>query len=165
GAPDIGTVGVSAVDSDESNAVWLTSENYLTPDTLALATIGQAPAVLKTMPSFFDASTHEVSQHFATSEDGTRVPYFMVAPKDLSLDGSTPTLLYGYGGFEISMLPGYSATVGKAWLSKGGVYVVANIRGGGEYGPRWHQAALKANRHKAYEDFAAVARDLVARKV
>src|SRR5690606_30313911 len=102
---------------------------------------------------------------FATSEDGTRVPYFMVSPKGMKLDGNTPTLLYGYGGFEISMLPGYSATGGKGWLEKGGVYVVANIRGGGEYGPRWHQAALKANRHKAYEDFAAVARDLVARKV
>ncbi|HET8818408.1 MAG TPA: prolyl oligopeptidase family serine peptidase, partial [Xanthomonadaceae bacterium] len=165
GAPDIGTLRVSAVDPDESNAVWLMSENYLTPDTLSLATPGQAPEVLKTMPAFFDASTHEVSQHFATSEDGTRVPYSMVAPKDLPLDGSTPTLLYGYGGFEIPMLPSYSATVGKAWLSKGGVYVVANIRGGGEYGPRWHQAALKANRHKAYEDFAAVARDLVQRKV
>ncbi len=165
GAPDIGTLGVSAVDSDESNAVWLTAESYLTPDTLSLATIGQGPEVLKTMPSFFDASTHAVSQHFATSEDGTRVPYFVVAPKGLVPDGSAPTLLYGYGGFEISMLPGYSATVGKGWLEKGGVYAVANIRGGGEYGPRWHQAALKANRHKAYEDFAAVARDLIARNV
>jgi prolyl oligopeptidase len=81
------------------------------------------------------------------------------------MDGSTPTLLYGYGGFEISMTPGYSGAVGKGWLEKGGAYVVANIRGGGEYGPRWHQAALKANRHKAYEDFAAVAEDLVARKI
>ena len=93
GAPDIGTLGVSAVDSDESNAVWLTAESYLTPDTLSLATIGQGPEVLKTMPSFFDASKHEVSQHFATSEDGTRVPYFMVAPKGLERDGSAPTLL------------------------------------------------------------------------
>ena len=165
GAPEIGTLNTWAVDSDASNAVWLTAESYLTPDTLSLATIGQGPQVLKTMPSFFDAGTHEVSQHFATSEDGTRVPYFMVAPKGLELDGSAPTLLYGYGGFEISMLPGYSATVGKGWLEKGGVYAVANIRGGGEYGPRWHQAALKANRHKAYEDFAAVARDLIARDV
>ena len=165
GAPEIGKVSVSAVDPDESDAVWVMAESYLTPDTLSLATIGEQPEVLKTLPSFFDASTHEMSQHFATSKDGTRIPYFMVAPKDLPLDGSTPTLLYGYGGFEISMLPSYSATVGKAWLSKGGVYVVANIRGGGEYGPRWHQAALKANRHKAYEDFAAVARDLAGRKV
>jgi prolyl oligopeptidase len=93
------------------------------------------------------------------------VPYFLVRPKDLKYDGKAPTLLYGYGGFEISLTPGYSGTVGKAWLEKGGVYAVANIRGGGEYGPRWHQAALKQDRHKAYEDFAAVAEDLIARKV
>lgn len=165
GAPAFGTLGVSAVDSDESDAVWLTATDYLTPTTLSLAQIGQAPEVLKTMPTFFDASTHEIAQHFATSQDGTRVPYFVVQPKGLVLDGSTPTLLYGYGGFEISLTPGYSGGVGKGWLEKGGVYAVANIRGGGEYGPRWHQAALKANRHKAYEDFAAVARDLIARKV
>ena len=165
GAPTFGTLGVSAVDSDDSDAVWLTATDYLTPTTLSLAEIGQAPEVLKTMPTFFDASTHEIAQHFATSEDGTKVPYFIVQPKGLELDGSTPTLLYGYGGFEISLTPGYSGGVGKGWLEKGGVYAVANIRGGGEYGPRWHQAALKANRHKAYEDFAAVARDLIARKV
>ncbi|MFP7722347.1 prolyl oligopeptidase family serine peptidase [Lysobacter sp. A3-1-A15] len=165
GAPAFGTLGVSAVDSDESDAVWLTATDYLTPTTLSLAEVGQAPEVLKTMPTFFDASTHEIAQHFATSKDGTKVPYFVVQPKGLVLDGSTPTLLYGYGGFEISLTPGYSGGVGKGWLEKGGVYAVANIRGGGEYGPRWHQAALKANRYKAYEDFAAVARDLVARKV
>jgi prolyl oligopeptidase len=165
GAPDFGTLGVGAVDADESDAVWLTATDYLTPTTLSLATIGQAPEVLKTMPVFFDASKHGIEQHFATSEDGTRVPYFLVRPKNMPLDGSTPTLLYGYGGFEVSMTPGYSGGVGKGWLEKGGAYAVANIRGGGEYGPRWHQAALKANRHKAYEDFAAVAKDLVARKV
>src|SRR5476649_1836582 len=97
--------------------------------------------------------------------DGTRVPYFLVRPKDLKLDGTAPTLLYGYGGFEISLTPEYSAGLGRAWLSKGGVYVVANIRGGGEYGPRWHDAALKANRPRAYEDFIAVAEDLIKRKV
>ncbi|MFP5374599.1 MAG: prolyl oligopeptidase family serine peptidase [Gammaproteobacteria bacterium] len=167
GAPEFGNLGVSAVDSDESDAVWLTATDYLTPSTLSLATVGSGrpPERLKSMPVFFDASTHEIAQHFATSADGTRVPYFIVQPKDLVLDGSTPTLLYGYGGFEIPMLPGYSGGVGKGWLEKGGVYVVANIRGGGEYGPRWHQAALKANRHRAYEDFAAVARDLIARGV
>nr|MCU0714059.1 prolyl oligopeptidase family serine peptidase [Pirellula sp.] len=102
---------------------------------------------------------------FATSQDGTRVPYFMVAKESLSLDGNNPTLLYGYGGFEISLQPSYNATVGRAWTTQGGVYVVANIRGGGEYGPSWHQAALKDKRHRAYEDFAAVAKDLFARKV
>ena len=88
-----------------------------------------------------------------------------MARKDLALDGKNPTLLYGYGGFEIPMLPAYRPTIGAAWLEKGGVYVVANIRGGGEFGPKWHQAALKANRHKAYEDFIAVGEDLVRRKV
>ncbi len=165
GAPAFGTLGVSAVDADESDAVWLTATDYLTPTTLSLAEIGQQPEQLKTMPAFFDGSKDVIEQHFATSKDGTKVPYFVVRPKDLKLDGNTPTLLYGYGGFEVSLTPAYSGAVGKGWLEKGGVYVVANIRGGGEYGPRWHQAALKANRHKAYEDFAAVAQDLVARKV
>src|SRR3546814_8713791 len=110
-------------------------------------------------------SSDLIEQHFATSKDGTRVPYFIVHRKDQALEGSAPTLLYGFGGFEISLTPSYSGTVGKGWLERGGVYVVANIRGGGEYGPRWHQAALKEKRHKAYEDFAAVAKDLVARKI
>lgn len=165
GAPTFGTLGVSAVDPDESDAVWLTATDYLTPTTLSLATIGEAPQTLKTMPTFFDASKHVIEQHFATSKDGTKVPYFIVRPKELKLDGRNPTLLYGYGGFEISLTPGYSGGVGKGWLEKGGVYAVANIRGGGEYGPRWHQAALKANRGRAYEDFAAVAKDLVGRKI
>ncbi|AXK73438.1 S9 family peptidase [Lysobacter sp. TY2-98] len=165
GAPAFGTLGVTAVDPDESDAVWLTATDYLTPTTLSLATLGQQPEVLKTMPTFFDATKDVIEQHFATSKDGTKVPYFIVRPKDLKLDGAAPTLLYGYGGFEISLTPAYSGSVGKGWLEQGGVYVVANIRGGGEYGPRWHQAALKANRHKAYEDFAAVAQDLIARKI
>ena len=165
GAPAMGTVAVAAVDPDASNAVWLTATDFLTPTTLSLAEVGKAPEVLKSNPAFFDASRDVIEQHFATSQDGTKVPYFLVRPKDLKFDGRAPTLLYGYGGFEISMTPTYSGAVGKGWLEKGGVYVLANIRGGGEYGPRWHQAALKANRHKAYEDFAAVADDLVARKI
>ncbi|MEJ7746840.1 MAG: prolyl oligopeptidase family serine peptidase, partial [Luteimonas sp.] len=170
GAPTFGTLGVGAVDADESDALWLTATDYLTPSTLSYVEVGKAPEVLKTMPTFFDASKHAIEQHFATSKDGTKIPYFLVKPKDLKLDGTAPTLLYGYGGFEISLTPGYSGGVGKGWLERahksgGGVYAVANIRGGGEYGPRWHQAALKQNRHKAYEDFAAVAQDLVARKI
>ena len=165
GAPTFGTIMVGAVDSIDSDAVWLSASDFLTPSTLALAEPGRQPEVLKTMPSFFDASKHTIEQHFATSKDGTRVPYFVVRPKDLKFDGQAPTLLYGYGGFEVSMTPKYSGGIGRGWLDKGGVYVVANIRGGGEYGPRWHQAALKANRHKAYEDFAAVGRDLIARKI
>lgn len=165
GAPGFGTVDAHAVDSDDSDAVWLTSADYLTPTTLFLAEIGQAPEALKTMPAFFDSSHQVVEQHFAVSRDGTRVPYFLVRPKDLKLDGTAPTLLYGYGGFEVSLTPDYSAGLGRAWLSKGGVYVVANIRGGGEYGPRWHQAALRENRPRAYEDFSAVAQDLIHRKI
>lgn len=165
GAPPFGTVAIGAVDADESNEYFMTATDYLTPTTLSMGEIGQAPRKLKSLPEFFDASNLTISQNFAVSKDGTRVPYFMVAPKDLKLDGNNPTLLYGYGGFEISMQPAYSAAVGRAWTTQGGVYVVANIRGGGEYGPRWHQAALKANRHRAYEDFAAVAEDLFARNI
>lgn len=165
GAPSIGTVGVRPVDADESNHYWMTSSGYLTPTTLYYGDIGSAPEQLKQLTPMFDADGLNVSQHFATSQDGTRVPYFMVSKDDLVLDGNNPTLLYGYGGFEISLTPGYQAGVGRAWTSQGGVYVVANIRGGGEYGPRWHQAALKQNRLRAYEDFAAVAEDLIKRKV
>lgn len=165
GAPQFGTVGISAVDAEESNDYFMTVADYLTPTSLLMGTLGEKPQVLKQLPAFFDASPYRIEQHFAASKDGTKVPYFMVSRKDLQLDGDNPTLLYGYGGFEVSMTPNYSAGVGKAWLADGGVYVVANIRGGGEYGPRWHQAALKANRNKAYEDFAAVAEDLIARKV
>lgn len=165
GAPQLGTVRISPIDPDESNAYFLTTTDYLTPTTLAIGEIGQQPEALKSLPEFYDASGLKISQHFAVSQDGTRVPYFMVAREDLLLDGSHPTLLYGYGGFEISLQPSYSASVGRAWTSQGGVYVVANIRGGGEYGPRWHRAALKENRLRAYEDFAAVAKDLFARKV
>ena len=165
GAPAIGTVGLAAVDPDESNAYFLTTTDFLTPTTLSFGTIGKAPEPLKSLPAFFDATGLEITQHFATSADGTRVPYFMVARAGLKSDGTHPTLLYGYGGFEISMQPSYSAGVGRAWTTQGGVYAVANIRGGGEYGPRWHQAALKANRLRAYEDFAAVARDLIARGI
>jgi prolyl oligopeptidase len=167
GALEFGTTSISAVDAEESDAVWLTVTDYLTPTTLMMADVSRPDSIeqLKTMPAFFDASKNVVEQHFAASSDGTRVPYFLVRQKDLEYNGSTPTLLYGYGGFEVSLTPGYSGGVGMGWLEKGGVYAVANIRGGGEYGPRWHQAALKQNRHKAYEDFAAVAQDLIARKV
>ncbi|WP_246130940.1 prolyl oligopeptidase family serine peptidase [Cellulomonas aerilata] len=168
GAPELTTVSVAGVDPDESEDLWMTTSGYLTPTTLSLVTVGTpnaAPEPLKAMPAFFDASRHTVEQHMATSDDGTRVPYFLVRPTDLALDGTAPTLLYGYGGFEISLTPSYSGGLGRGWVARGGVYVVANIRGGGEYGPRWHQLALTENRHRAYEDFAAVARDLVARGV
>ncbi|SEE64429.1 prolyl oligopeptidase family serine peptidase [Ruania alba] len=165
GAPHAGTVAVAPVDSRRSDAVWLYATDFLTPTTLSIAEIGSEPEPLKAMPQFFDPSGLLIEQHFATSDDGTQVPYFLVRREDLTSDGSNPTLLYGYGGFEISLTPTYSGAMGSAWLERGGVYVLANIRGGGEYGPAWHQAALKENRHRAYEDMAAVAKDLVARGV
>ncbi|MFP5019372.1 prolyl oligopeptidase family serine peptidase [Pseudonocardia phyllosphaerae] len=165
GAPEFGSIGVGAVDTDTCDDVWLTVTDYLTPSTLAIATIGSQPEVLKRSPGFFDSSADVIEQHFATSDDGTRVPYFLVRPKDLPFDGTAPTLLYGYGGFEIALTPGYSGSIGRSWLARGGVHVVANIRGGGEYGPRWHRAALRENRPRAYEDMAAVARDLIDRGI
>lgn len=163
GAPEVGTVAVDAVDRDESDAVWLTVTDFLTPTTLAVVEVGTGsrPEPLKSTPEVFDASGLLAEQRFATSADGTRVPYFVVRPRDLPLDGSAPTLLYGYGGFEVSLTPQYLGLTGRGWVQEGGVYVLANIRGGGEYGPRWHHAALRERRHRAYEDFAAVARDLV----
>ncbi|HMV67095.1 MAG TPA: prolyl oligopeptidase family serine peptidase [Myxococcota bacterium] len=165
GAPPVGTLSAWGVDDEHTDDYFMTVTDYLTPPRLLLGRVGREPELLKQQPAFFDASGMEITQHFATSDDGARIPYFQVAPAGMKLDGGHPTLLYGYGGFEISLTPSYSASVGRGWLSRGHVYVVANIRGGGEYGPAWHQAALKENRHKAYEDFAAVARDLVSRGV
>jgi prolyl oligopeptidase len=166
GAPALSTVAADGIDADESDDYFMTVSGFLQPTTLYAGTLGQGePQAIKHSPSFFDASRYAVSQHFATSKDGTRVPYFEIAPKGLKLDGKNPTLQYGYGGFEISLQPAYSGSVGRAWLEKGGVYVIANIRGGGEYGPRWHKAALKADRLRAYEDFAAVSEDLFKRGV
>jgi prolyl oligopeptidase len=166
GMPELGTVTASAVDEDESEDYFMTATDFLTPTSLSLGTVGKgAPGKLKQLPAYFDATGLVASQHETVSKDGTRIPYFQVSRSDVVLDGTNPTLLYGYGGFEIPMLPGYSAGVGAAWLEKGGVYVLANIRGGGEFGPKWHKAALKADRHKAYEDFIAVAEDLIRRKV
>ncbi|WP_430392411.1 prolyl oligopeptidase family serine peptidase [Dyella sp. 20L07] len=166
GAPKLSTIAAGGVDEDTSDDYFLTVTGFLQPTTLYYGTLGQGEAqAIKHSPSFFDASKYDVSQHFATSKDGTRVPYFEIASKDLKANGNNPTLQYGYGGFEVSLQPSYSGSVGRAWLEKGGVYVIANIRGGGEYGPRWHKAALKANRLRAYEDFAAVSQDLFTRKI
>jgi prolyl oligopeptidase len=166
GAPESSAISVVDTDPDSTDEYWLDIAGFLTSGTLQRGVLGGAPAeTIKQAPAFFDASRFEVSQHFTTSDDGTRVPYFQINPKGMKSDGNNPTLIYGYGGFEVSMLPHYSGSVGRAWLERGGVYVVANIRGGGEYGPRWHNAALKANRPRAYEDFAAVARDLTKRGV
>lgn len=164
--PTMGAVGVSALDADKSDEYLLSYSDYLTPSVLQLAKAGSDQReLLKSAPEFFDAKNFKIVQKFANSKDGTRVPYFMVHKQDIKLDGNNPTLLYAYGGFQVSLTPSYSGGIGKAWLEKGGVYVVANIRGGGEYGPRWHQAALKQNRQRAYDDFAAVAEDLINSKI
>ncbi|MBC7656233.1 MAG: S9 family peptidase [Frankiaceae bacterium] len=165
GTPDLADIGIEAVDDDLSDDYFMTVTSYLTPTSLLMGSVGKPAQLLKQLPAFFDAANFTTTQHFATSKDGTRVPYFMVARKDLVANGANPTLLYGYGGFEVSETPNYSAGVGRAWLAQGGVFVDANIRGGGEYGPRWHKAALRENRPRAYEDFAAIAEDLVARKI
>jgi prolyl oligopeptidase len=164
--PEFGQIKVWAVDSHSSDAYWMDVTDYLTPSSLYHASgVGQTPERLKRLPAFFDASGLQTQQFEATSQDGTKIPYFMVSREDTVLDGSNPTLLYGYGGFEVSQLPQYSAGVGSSWLERGGVYVVANIRGGGEFGPRWHRAALREHRQRAYDDFIAVAEDLIARGV
>jgi prolyl oligopeptidase len=162
----LGTIGVSAIDSDESDDYFITQTDFLTPSTLLLAKAGTDNRErLKSLPAFFDASPYKVEQFEVASKDGEKIPYFAIMRKDAKLDGKNPTLLYGYGGFEVSQLPSYSGSIGNAWLAQGGVYVVANIRGGGEFGPRWHQAGLKANRQKVFDDFIAVAEDLVAKKI
>jgi prolyl oligopeptidase len=199
GVVDDGTV--DGVDDDgradaAGDDFWLVATGFTTPSTLTRGTlrrgadgeVGSAGPgivstheVIRSSPSYFDDSAYEVQQHFAVSDDGTRVPYFQVASRGLVLDGQNPTQLSGYGGFEVSRTPAYSGAIGRAWLerrtegsagaeggtahTRGGVYVVANIRGGGEYGPSWHRAAQQEKRHRAFEDFAAVARDLISRGV
>lgn len=165
--PDWCTVRVLSTDRFHGDEYLLAVDGYLTPPELHRLVAGPGgtadePAeVLKSSPARFDPTGLSVNQYFATSADGTRVPYFVVGPAE----ATGPTLLNGYGGFEVPLLPGYDGGLGRAWLARGGTYAVANIRGGGEYGPRWHQAALKENRHRAYEDFAAVAADLVTRGI
>ena len=165
GLPEVASVEVTAVDDDVSDDAWVTVADFLAPTRLSLLSPGKPPDPLKQLPAFFDASGLEATQHEAVSRDGTRIPYFQVSRVGLPAEGEAPTILYGYGGFEVSEIPYYPATLGAGWLERGGVYVVANIRGGGEFGPRWHKAALRENRPRAYEDFIAVAEDLVRRKV
>jgi prolyl oligopeptidase len=162
--PPLCTVSAHGTDADTDDEYLLRVNGFLTPSTLSIGTIGAGPAVaLKRAPAFFDSTGLDVRQHFAVSDDDTRIPYFVVAPDSAVPPGGWPTLLYGYGGFESSLQPGYGGALGRTWLSRGGCYVLANIRGGGEYGPRWHSITLKHHRHLVYQDFAAVARDLVAR--
>jgi prolyl oligopeptidase len=163
-APDMGSV--SPVDVDiHSNRFFFTYSSFLQPSTLYVHHDDGQVEEVRRLPAMFDGDGLVIEQLEATSADGTKVPYWVVRPRDLEMQARNPTLLYGYGGFEISMTSSYSGTVGKAWLERGGVYVVANIRGGGEFGPAWHRAALKEHRQRAYDDFLAVAQDLVTRRI
>ncbi|MDX1622847.1 MAG: prolyl oligopeptidase family serine peptidase [Gemmatimonadota bacterium] len=163
-APELGSVDIRATSQMEER--WFfTSSGYTRPTTLYLAEADGEIREVRRLPEMFDAEGLVVEQHHATSRDGTRVPYFVVRGEDVELDGTDPTLLYGYGGFEISLTPSYSGVVGASWLERGGVFVVANIRGGGEFGPSWHRTAQKEHRQRAYDDFLAVAEDLVDRGI
>ena len=162
--PDNATLGVQTA-SDDSDEIMFTSTDFLTPATLWYSDGSGDPQVLKTSPSYFDSAGMEVEQLEAISKDGAKVPYFLVKPKGMTMDGTTPTLLYGYGGFQISQLPGYRALTGKMWLEKGGAFLLANLRGGGEFGPGWHQMAIRENKQRTWDDFIAVGKDAVQRGI
>ncbi|WP_399124592.1 prolyl oligopeptidase family protein [Streptomyces sp. ITFR-6] len=164
--PPLSAVSVVDTDPDVSDEYFLDVSGFLQPSILYHGEIGAGSEILKQAPARFGTAGLAAEQYFAVSEDGTRVPYFVIGP-DRSAPGAAPgpALLYGYGGFEVSLTPFYGASTGRAWLERGGTYAIANIRGGGEYGPDWHRAALGANRSRAFEDFEAVAADLVARGI
>jgi prolyl oligopeptidase len=163
--PDDSSIVVNDADQHGESA-YLTTTSFLVPSTLWHVNASNgALSVVKVSPARFDASNDVVEQREARSKDGTQIPYFIVHPKNMKLDGSNPTLLYAYGGFDVSMTPSYNGILGKLWLQRGGVYVLANIRGGGEFGPAWHDAGLTTHRQRIYDDFAAVAQDLTATKV
>ncbi|MEH3121313.1 MAG: prolyl oligopeptidase family serine peptidase [Sphingomonas phyllosphaerae] len=163
--PDNASFGIVGT-SDRNDDAFLVTTGFLTPTTLARFVAGSAaaPAQVKALPAKFNAAGLVADQYEATSRDGTKVPYFIVHRRDAPRNGSTPTIMTAYGGFELPMLPSYSAITGKLWLERGGAYVLANIRGGGEFGPAWHDAGRKTKRQVIYDDFAAVARDLIARR-
>jgi prolyl oligopeptidase len=161
--PEFGTVSLVSAD-DQTDDYFFSFSNPVTPTTLYYGD-GKKISVLKKQKDYFDASGLEVKQYEAVSKDGTRIPYFIVHPKNMVLDGKNPTLIYGYGGFNISEQPRYSSVTGIGWLEQGGIYVIANIRGGGEFGPAWHHAALKEKRQNAYDDFFAVAEDIISKKI
>ncbi|OBI65241.1 prolyl oligopeptidase family protein [Mycobacterium sp. E796] len=159
--PATNTVVVAA--DDKGDEFFLDSSGFVAPSRLMRGTAGSPLEPIKSAPAFFDAENLSVSQHFVASKDGTSIPYFVVRRADS--DGPGPTLLSGYGGFETANTPAYSGVLGRLWLARGGTYALANIRGGGEYGPGWHTQAMRENRHKVAEDFAAVATDLVDRGI
>lgn len=160
--PDNATIGIAA-SSDETDQIMYTVSGFLEPTTLYYTDGTTPPDVMKTSPAYFDPAGAEVEQHEAVSKDGTKIPYFIVKPKGMKADGSTATLLTGYGGFQVPRLPAYLGSTGKLWVEKGGAYVLANMRGGGEFGPNWHQTAIRENKQRTWDDFIAVAEDLVKR--
>lgn len=163
--PANATLGLVSAD-DEGERAFVSATDFLTPSSLYLVDAAIAKArVIKTTPPRFDASKHVIEQLSAKSKDGTTIPYFVVRPKSMKREGSTPTILNGYGGFQTPQLPGYSAALGKLWLERGNAFVVANIRGGGEFGPAWHEAAKGATKQKTWDDFIAVAEDLIKRGI
>lgn len=163
--PENGTVSITS-SNDTTDFILVNQETLISPDSLLYVDVVKNTAqIAKASPSRFDASDLMVQQLSATSSDGTEIPYFIVHKKDIEFNGKNPTLQYAYGGFQVSLTPRYSAIRGKLWLENGGVYVLANIRGGGEFGPKWHQAGLKTNRQVIYDDMIAVSEDLIARKI
>ena len=163
--PKSSTLSIEAADH-RSDQAYIASESFLSPTALwAVGAAAGTPRQVKSLAARFDASKDETEQRFAVSADGTRIPYWLVRPKAMKLDGSTAVQMFGYGGFLISETPSYRPELGKLWLELGGAYVLANIRGGGEFGPAWHDAALREHRQRAFDDFAAVARDLIAHKI
>jgi prolyl oligopeptidase len=163
--PDNVAVGITSI-SNADDSFFMSVTGFLTPPSVWFGDAARGTlSVAKTEKAQFDASNLTVEQLFAKSKDGTKVPYFVVHPKGMKYDGTNATLLTAYGGFELAQKPSYSAVRGKLWLERGGVFVLANIRGGGEFGPAWHEAGLKTNRQRIYDDFAAVGEDLIARKI
>ena len=163
--PAMGSVSVGSTD-DTSDHFFFYYQNFLTPSSLYYADAADdSYRLVQSTPAYFESAGLRIMQHEARSADGTMIPYFVVGRETMKLDGSNPTLLAAYGGFEVSRLPFYSAIVGNSWLEQGGVYVLANIRGGGEFGPAWHQAGLKENRQRVFDDFHAVAEDLIDRGI
>jgi prolyl oligopeptidase len=162
--PGLGTAGISGA-SEDDDLFFISYTDFLTPSSLYIVEKGKKPRKIKSTPDYFDTKGMKVDQYEAVSRDGTSIPYFIFMPKGFKANGTNPTMLYGYGGFEISMRPNYSGTVGSSWVERGGVYVLANIRGGGEFGPKWHQAAMQEKHQNAFDDFIAVAEDLIERNV
>ena len=162
--PGLGTVRIGST-SDLDDTFFFTYTDFTTPSSLYLVRGDGTPEMVKSSPAWFDAEGMQVVQYEATSKDGTKIPYFVFMPKGFEANGANPTLLTAYGGFEVSEVPRYSASVGTAWVSRGGVYVLANIRGGGEFGPQWHQAAVQEKHQNNFDDLIAVAEDLIARKI